>query len=78
MILLSLGGSMSNEKKNPYQDLAQDLNVPLIPPIPEKLKDNNDPNPVVAVCGECGRGVRQVEMYCCMNTHCPIQPKVTC
>lgn len=61
--------------KNPYQDKADQAGVPLIPPLPDRPLD---PNPVVAICGACGREVRQVEMYSCSRTNCPIQPRVFC
>lgn len=55
------------------EELAKSLGVPLIAPIP-KHQAPCDPNPVIAICGECGRKVYMVEGYCCGNSSCPIQP----
>ena len=51
---------------------AKDLGVPVIP---KRLPINREPNPVVAVCGECGLEIRQVMMYSCGKINCPVQPK---
>lgn len=59
---------------NPWLEKADRIGVPLIPPhdAPKKA----DPNPVVAICGECGREVHQMEWYYCANGRCPIQIKL--
>jgi len=59
-------------ERNPYQDEADRIGVPVIPALPGRPLD---PNPVVAICGACGRKVRQVEMYSCSKGNCPIQPR---
>lgn len=56
------------------EELARELGVPLIAPMP-KATPPYETNPVVAVCGECGRKVCKVEGYCCGNGNCPIQPR---
>ena len=55
--------------------------VPTIPPLmPEekRIRENPEPNPVVARCGECGLDIRQTMGYVCGNINCPVFPKVTC
>lgn len=44
--------------------------VPVIPPLPPDYRPV-DPNPVVAICGECGLHVHAVMWYCCPNARCP-------
>ena len=61
-------------QRNPWQDDADAEGVPLIPPLDPQVP--LDPNPVVAICGACGRKVRQVEMYSCSQSNCPIQSQV--
>lgn len=56
-------------------------NVPVIPPLTPEQKErrnNPDPNPVVAKCGECGLEIRQTMCYSCQNPNCPWQPQTTC
>lgn len=50
-------------------------NLPVTPKLPPKSPRSDG---AVAICGECGRTVYQMEMYCCMNDRCPVQVKVTC
>ena len=47
--------------------------IPIIPQVPEDVNPLRpvDPNPIVAVCGECGLDLRQVMGYCCGNARCP-------
>lgn len=48
--------------------------VPVIPKLPDDVPspgDPVDPNPVVAVCGECGMTIRLVMGYSCRNPRCP-------
>lgn len=76
------GGYYTNRKessdgffeRNPYQDEADRIGVPVIPALPEDQRAY-DPNPVVAICGACGRKVHQVESYSCGKGNCPIQPR---
>lgn len=51
--------------------------VPVIPPLPEQTEDL-DPNPTVAVCGQCGLEIKKVMMYSCGNSRCPVQSRTTC
>lgn len=57
-----------------HKEKADKLGVPLIPRLPESQRQS-DPNPVVAICGECGREVRRVEGYSCPFSACPVQLK---
>lgn len=45
--------------------------IPVIPPLPDS-DPNIDSNPIVAICGECGREIRRVEMYTCLDVRCPV------
>lgn len=49
--------------------------IPVIPKIPDEIKKlregPQDPNPVVAICGECGLKIYAVMGYVCSNRHCP-------
>ena len=58
------------------EEKARKLGVPMIGP---RHGTTNPPrlDGVVAVCGECGREVMQVEGYSCRNDRCPIQPRMT-
>lgn len=48
--------------------------LPVIPKLhPERPRSDG----AVAICGECGRTIYQVEGYCCMNNRCPVQPRIT-
>lgn len=52
--------------------------VPVIPPLPPNVPHAPvDPNPVVAICGECGIEIRQMMHYACTNCRCPCFPRVT-
>lgn len=54
------------------QERADKLGVPIIKPYPKHIKERSvDPNPVVAVCGECGLEVHRVMGYVCTHAHCP-------
>lgn len=46
-------------------------NVPVIPPLPPESPNDMDPNPVVAICGQCGLNLRRVMGYVCINSRCP-------
>lgn len=56
------------------EDRAKEFGVPLIPRLPDHKPFES--NPIVAVCGQCGRDVYQVEGYYCCNSRCPMQTKV--
>ena len=45
--------------------------IPIIPKLPEDYNPNPDPNPTVAVCGECGLHLKSVMGYVCSNVRCP-------
>jgi len=62
---------------NPWQRDADYWQVPLIPQLPPQ-RQIGDPNPIMAICGECGRKVHRLEGYYCGNGRCPVQPQVTC
>lgn len=53
----------------PYAQKAKLLNVPVIYKT-RRLKP--DPNPIIAICGECGREIHVLEEHWCLNTDCPI------
>jgi hypothetical protein len=53
---------------------AKRLGVPVVPKLP--MQKPYDPNPVVAICGECGRDIHMMEGYCCGRNNCPVQPRV--
>ena len=57
------------------EEKAKRLGVNLIPetqpwPIP------TGHNPIVAVCGKCGREIKEVDFYACGSDNCPTQSKV--
>lgn len=56
------------------QKSARRLGVPFVAPL-KFYGRIPDSNPVIAVCGGCGRGVHRMEGYSCPLSHCPIQPK---
>lgn len=49
--------------------------VPIIPP--RRKNPSREPNPVIAICGECGVMIRQLMYFSCGRSCCPIQPQVT-
>lgn len=54
------------------EEEAKKLGVPVIPKLPEKIDYSPcDPNPVIAICGECGLHLHQVMGYCCPHARCP-------
>ena len=66
---------MSNRHKTP-EDRARELGVPLIRRrLPVDV--TTDPNPVVAVCGECGIAINKIMHFSCQNHNCPCQAKIT-
>lgn len=50
---------------------ADELGVPVIPPLPKIPGKFRGPNPVIAVCGECGLELHEVMGYVCMRSNCP-------
>lgn len=53
---------------------ARRLGVPFVAPL--KFHGRiHDSNPVIAICGGCGRDVHRMEGYSCPLSQCPIQPK---
>lgn len=44
--------------------------VPVVTPLPPGYPDL-DPNPTIAVCGECGLELKHVMGYVCSNSRCP-------
>ena len=52
---------------------ARRLGVPFV--APRGVQRPYEQNPVVAVCGLCGRDVYRIEGYSCSQSRCPIQPK---
>jgi hypothetical protein len=56
---------------------ARERGIPVIPKLPDPTP-NYDPNPTVAVCGECGLEMKRVMGYCCGNSRCPCFPRITC
>ena len=65
--------NLNKEKTLTPEQKAKDLGVPLIP---KKLPIDQEQNPVVAVCGECGLEIRKTTMYSCSRTNCPVQIKI--
>ena len=45
--------------------------IPVIPPLPPEDPGPHDPNPVVAICGQCGLQIHQVMGYVCTHPRCP-------
>lgn len=54
------------------EDKAKRLGVPIIKKLPDKEDYSpSTPNPIVAVCGECGLEIYEVMGYVCSNVRCP-------
>ena len=49
--------------------------LPVIPRLPPHQPANDG---AVAICGECGRTIYQVEGYYCGNNRCPVQSHAVC
>lgn len=47
--------------------------LPVIPPLPDPIIATDE----VALCGECGRTIKRVEWFNCMNNRCPLGSKAT-
>jgi len=63
-----------NQTETP-EERARRLGVPYVKPIDRPKR--YDLNPVIAICGGCGRDVHRMEGYCCPQSNCPIQPQAT-
>lgn len=52
---------------------AEELGVPVIPKLPDEpyRVGPHDPNPIVAICGECGLHMARVMGYVCSHPRCP-------
>lgn len=65
----------SNPVEDTIEEKAKRLGVPVIPPLkptePLVPSDPINPNPVVAICGECGLELHQTMGYVCTNPRCP-------
>ena len=57
------------------RDRARRMGVPYVEPL--RPVQPQLPNPIVAVCGGCGRDVHRVEGYSCPRDNCPIQPRIS-
>lgn len=58
--------------------MKQAAYIPHIPSsIPIKNQKGYEENPVVGQCEECGREIRKLEYYTCVEDNCPIKPSVT-
>lgn len=66
-----------NDNKTPKQ-VADELGVPLIPPVSDKpwKPEDIEPNPVVAVCGQCGLKIHKTMGYNCPHPKCPLSPRI--
>jgi len=51
--------------------------LPIIPKLPPLSPHDMPGNKAVAMCGECGRVLHQIENYYCMNPRCPVQVRFT-
>lgn len=54
--------------------MSKTSDIPVIPPLtPEqkRQRDDFDPNPPLAKCGECGITIHRVMGFSCQNRHCP-------
>lgn len=61
---------------NPHKKKAEELGVPLIPPLPNKYQTIR--TDTIAVCGQCGLEIKQIMGYVCSQSNCPVFLKVTC
>lgn len=51
--------------------------LPVIPKLPQDSPHDLPGNKAMARCGECNRIIYQIEGYCCLNTRCPVQPRIS-
>lgn len=49
--------------------------LPVIPPLPPE-DPGLDPNPTVAICGECRLEIKKGMHYVCPNSRCPLRTQV--
>lgn len=64
-------GKSRDEMDREIEETAKRKGLPVIPRRPPPRDKRDD---AVAVCGECGKIIRSVEHYCCMNNNCPLKP----
>jgi hypothetical protein len=62
-------------KEETFAQKANRLGVPLIPK--KERVPFRDPNPIIAVCGQCGHEVRSTEYRACPKGECPFGSSVT-
>ena len=55
-----------------FEEKARRYGVPIIPRMPPLGGFPRDPNPIVAICGECGLEIYQIMEYCCPRPNCPV------
>lgn len=53
------------------EERVKRLGVPVIPVLPPQAERPFDPNPVVAVCGQCGIDLHTAMWYVCQQASCP-------
>lgn len=53
-----------------WKDVTGKGDLPVIPPLPPGANPI-DPNPEIAICGECGLRLKRVMHYHCLNPRCP-------
>ena len=71
---------MINEKveetlKESWKEKADRMGVPIIEPLPE-IPDGPTPNPIVAICGQCGIELHQIMGFSCGKDNCPCFPQI--
>ena len=57
------------------KEKAERLGVPIVQPLP---KIPSDPNPVVAICGECEIELNLIMGFSCNKNNCPCFPQISC
>jgi len=62
---------MSNQPAETPEEKARRLRVPLVPRRVINVPPPYDPNPTVAVCGECGIELKRVMGFVCTKPNCP-------
>ena len=61
-----------NDEEN-IEDKAKLYGVPIIGNTPHwQKRPEKDPNPVTAICGNCGLTIRRIMNYSCPYDKCPI------
>lgn len=65
-----------NNNETP-QEKAKRIGVPIIPSKKKKKDKPKDPHKkTIAVCGECGREVKEIDFYSCNKDNCPVQNQI--